>query len=212
MGVDGVAGVDDVDRTVDPLDELTAADCIAAAQTTRIALIGSREKVRLTDLGVKYAKLKRLPSVNFYTASDFALTQELGDTAAAIADAKASAVRARIQDSQTHMKVEREIREAYWAYVNAMRQLESTREREEVFEDDFREAQVLRERDAIGPLQFMEAGIRYQQSLRRIRQLELETLMARATLARAVGVATLAEIQRGTSTQAPDGPGRKEAQ
>jgi outer membrane protein TolC len=232
MGVDAVTGVGDVDRTIVPLDELTAEDCIGAAQVTRIALLSSRESVRLADLGVKYSNLKRLPSVYFYTGSDFALTQELGtdefelrggvtvsypiygagDTAALIADAKAAAVRARIQDSQAHMKVEREIREAYWAYVNTVRQLESTREREQVFVDDFTEAQVLKEREAIGPIEFMAAEIRYQQSRQRIRALELDALMARATLTWAVGVSALEEIRRDSSSRAPGAPGQKEAQ
>jgi outer membrane protein TolC len=231
-GVDDVAGVQDVDRAIGPLDELTAEDCLATAQTTRVALISSREAVRLADLGVKYANLKRLPSVYFYTGSDFALTQEVGtedfelragvtvsyplygagDTAAAIADAKAAAVRARIQDSQTHMKVEREIREAYWGYVNAVRQLESTREREQVFEEDFKEAQVLRDRGAASELEFMQARIRYQQSRQRVRQLELDALMARATLTRAVGVSTIEQIQRDSLSHEAGEPGRKEAQ
>jgi len=232
MGHDEVAGVADVDRTIGPIDELTVEDCLAAAQDARIALLTVRQQVRLADLGVKYAGLKRLPSVYFFTGSDYALTQEVGgdeiallagvtvsypiygagDTAAAIADAKAAAVRVRIQSSQTHLRVEREVREAYWAYVNTLRQLESTREREEVFEDDFEEARVLRERGALGDIAFAEAEIRYRESRRRLRTLELDALMARATLVKVIGVSSLDEVAHGPARSSPEPLGKKEAQ
>ncbi|MBN1918388.1 MAG: TolC family protein [Verrucomicrobia bacterium] len=213
-GFDAVAGVQDIGRSVDPVAEITLEDCIATAQGTRIALLTSRERVRLADLGVRYAKLKRLPSVYFFTGSDYALTQPVGghdiellmgvtvsyplygagDTAAVIADAKAAAVRTRIQDSQTHIKVERDIREAYWNYVNTVLLLESTREREQIFEDDYTQAVVEHERGALSDIDFAAAEIRHLESRQRLRTMELDAILARAALLRAVGVGTLDEI------------------
>ncbi len=232
MGRDEAAGVADIDRAIEPVDELTVEDCLAVAQDARITLLTARQQVRLADLGVKYAGLKRLPSVYFFTGSDYALTQQVGrdeiellagvtvsypiygagETAAVIADAKAAAVRARIQSSQAHLRVEREIREAYWAYVNTLRQLESTREREEVFEDDFEDARVLRERGALGDIAFAEAEIRYRESRRRLRTLELDALAARAALLKAIGVSSLDEVAHGLASSGPEPPGKKEAQ
>jgi outer membrane protein len=234
-GRDGLAGVADVDRTIGPVGELSAADCLAAAQERRIALLVGREQVRLADLGVRYARLKRLPSVYFFTDSDYRLTEQLGnkplelragvtvsyplygagDTAAIIADAKAAAVRARIQYSQTRLKVEQEIREAYWAYVNTTRLLESTHERERVFEDDFKDATVLHERGALGEMEFTAAEIRYRESRKRVGTLELDALLARAALVKAVGVLSLDEIvpaQAGGTRESVGAPGRKESQ
>ena len=232
MGRDDVVGIADVDRAIEAVDDLSAGGCIVAAQGARIALLTGHEQVRLADLGVKYAKLKRLPSVYFFTGSDYALTQEIGregielragvtvsypiygagDTAAIIADAKAAAVRARIQDSQMRLKVEREIREAYWAYANTLRLLESTRERERVFEYDFKEAQVLHERGAMSKIEFAAAEIRYRESRKRVRTLELEALSAQATLVRAVGVISLDDIVSVREETGPEPPGKKEAQ
>ncbi len=236
-GRDNLAGVADVDRRVEMVTELEVAACIAAAQGARVAVLVGRERVRLADLGVKYAKLKRLPSVYFFTDSDFRLTEDIGgeefelragvtvsypiygagDTAAAIADAKAAAVRARIQDAQMRLKVEREIREAYWGYVNTLRLLESTYEREQVFEDDFKEAQVLRDRDALSEIEFTAAEIRYRESRKRVRTLELEALSTRAALVKAVGVHSLEDVvPKHEETPSPAGaagaPGKKEAQ
>jgi outer membrane protein len=237
IGVEAVAGVRDIDRTIGPVAEITADDCIATAQGMRITLLTSRERVRLADLGVKYARLKRLPSVYFFTDSDYALTQPLGgneielrmgvtvsypiygagDTAATIADAKAAAVRARIQDSQTRIKVERDIREAYWGYVNSVRLLESTREREQIFEDDYTQATVEHERGALSDTDFTAAEIRYLESRQRVRTMELDAILARAMLTRAVGVGSLSEIVRvpaqGVAAAAgPAGPAKRGAQ
>jgi outer membrane protein TolC len=232
MGRDEVAAAADVDRTIEPAADLDLDDCIAAAQGARISLLTSRQQVRLADLGVKYAALKRLPSVYFFTGSDYALTQEVGpsdfelragvtvsypiygagDTAAAIADAKAAAVRARIQDSKTRFNVEREIREAYWAYVNTLALLDSTRERERVFEDALKEAQVMRERGAISDIDFAAAEISHEESRQRVRALELDALMTRAALVKAVGVLSLDDIVRGQERAGSEPPAQKEAQ
>ena len=236
-GLDAVAGVQDIDRTIGPVAEVSVEDCIATAQGTRLVLLTSRERLRLADLGVKYAKLKRLPSVYFFTDSDYALTQRIGgnelelrmgvtvsyplygagDTAAIIADAKAAAVRARIQDSQTHIKVEREIREAYWNSVNSVRLLESTREREQIFEDSYTEAKVEHERGAMSDIDFTAAEIRYLESRQRVRTQELDAILARATLLKALGVASFAEIMRAPAEgaaprQGPTKPAKKGAQ
>jgi len=231
-GQHNLAGVADVDRALTPANELNADDCIAAAQGARIALLTAREHVRLADLGVKYAKLKRLPSVYFFTDSDYRLTQELGreefelragvsvsyplydagDTKAIIADAKAAAVRMRIKQSQLRLTVEKEIRESYWAYANTFRLLASTREREQVFEDARKEAVVLRERGAMSEIEFAAAEIRYRESRQRVRTLELDALLARATLVKAVGVRALEDIVPLEVHAEAGSPAKKEGQ
>jgi len=231
-GQDDLVGVEDVDRTIEPANEFSADDCVAAAQGARIALLTAREQVRLADLAVKYAKLKRLPSVYFFTDSDYRLTQELGreefelragvsvsyplydagDVRATIDDAKAAAVRARIKQSQIRLNVEKEIRESYWAYMNMLRLLTSTREREQVFEDAFKKAVVLQERGAMNEIEFAAAEIRYCESRQRIRTLELDVLFARASLVKAMGVRALGEIAPPEARAELGPPARKETQ
>ena len=98
-----------------------------------------------------------------------------------------------------------------------MRLLESTHEREQVFVDDFKEAVVLRERGALSEMAFTEAEIRYRESRKRVRTLELDALLARATLIKAVGVLSLDEIGPAREGVAPPGGateplGKKESQ
>jgi len=121
-------------------------------------------------------------------------------------------VRARIKQSQIRLNVEKEIRETYWAYVNTLRLLTSTREREQVFENAFKEAVVLKERDAMSEIEFTAAEIRYRESRQRIRTLELDALFARASLVRAVGIRALGDVTPLEAPAEPGQPAQKEIQ
>lgn len=190
-------------------------DAIGAALANEPSVLIADANLTMAKLGIKYAKLKRWPSVRFLTGSDYAFgpfrepdefgfrvgvivsypLYDAGDRKSRIEDAESAARRAQIQVYQARDQMKQDVTDAYAAVANQLELLRIADKRHEKVKTDFARAQDDFKQEKIGKLDMERIRLQYLQSAQRVESLRLDALLARAKLLKSVGVSSLDDIR-----------------
>lgn len=213
---------DDTIRTVSQIRreiawqlDFPVEDAIATALTNEPNVLIAEANLTMAKLGIKYAKLKRWPSVRFLTGSDYAFAPfrepqefgfrvgvivsyplyDAGDRKSRIEDAESAARRAHIQVWQAQDQMKQDVTDSYAGVANQLELLRIADKRHEKVKTDFARAQDDFKQQKIGKLDMERIRLQYLQSEQRIESLRLDALLARAKLLKGVGVSSLDDIR-----------------
>lgn len=222
---------DDTVRTVSQLPrEITweldfpVEDAIGAALVNEPAVLIADANLTMAKLGIKYAKLKRWPSVRFLTGSDYAFGPfrepdefgfrvgvivsyplfDAGDRKSRIEDAESAARRVQIQLYQAQDQMKQDVTDGYATAANQLELLRIADKRHEKVTTDFARAGDDFKQDKIGKLDMERIRLQYLQSEQRVESLRLDALLARAKLLKNVGVSSLDDIRAYSRRQAEE--------
>jgi outer membrane protein TolC len=210
-----ITGVEDLPREITWTPDFPVADAIRTSLDHQPNVKIAEANLEMAQLGVKYSKLKRWPSVRFLTGTDYALASlnqpdelgfrvgvllsyplyDAGDRRSQIEDAKSALVLAEIQLRQAQYQMEQEVTDDYMDVSNKLELLRIAENRHEKVKTDFTIAQQQFERGDIDELELARIRLLYVQSLQRIESMKLDTLLARAKLLKSVGVGSTERIK-----------------
>jgi len=198
-------------------------DAIRAGQERQPNVLIAEANLEMARRGVKYAKLKRWPSVRFLTGTDFAFAPyadpeevalrvgviasyplyDAGDRKSRIEDAKSAKRRAEIQLWQAQDQMKQEVTDSYADVSNQLELLRIAKKRNQKVKTDFAIAKERYQAGRIDEQEMARIRLQYLQSAQRIEDLCLDALLARAKLLKSVGVSSLDEI-RAYSKKGPE--------
>jgi outer membrane protein TolC len=204
----------DVERNILDRLDFTLEDCINTAYLRQRGYITAKEHEKLAKLGVRYSKLKRLPTLSFFTTSDYAIAQSFGDddfglwvglaasyplydageTRAMIEAAESQYRRSALDRRKKKEETSLAVREKYFALQSQMELLRLTREKEQRYAEDWESAQADFERGVISTMERDRIRHAHMLSMNRIRSLELDVMLAQSTLLRATGMNSFEEL------------------
>lgn len=212
---DAVRTVSQIPREITWQLDFPVEDAIRAALANEPAVLIAEANVTMAKLGIKYAKLKRWPSVRFLTGSDYAFgpyqepdefgfrvgvivsypLYDAGDRKSRIEDAESAARRAQIQLYQAQDQMKQDVTDSYAAVANQLELLRVADKRHEKVATDFARARDDFKQDKMGKLDMERIRLQYLQSQQRVESLRLDALLARAKLLKSVGVGSLEDIR-----------------
>jgi outer membrane protein TolC len=207
--------IEDLPRGITWQLDFPVEDAVRTALDRQPNVLIARANVELAAMGVKYARLKRLPSVRFLTGTDYAFAPlarpedfgfrvgvivsyplyDAGDRASRIEDARSALKRAEIQLWQAQDQMKEEVTDSYASVSNQLVLLELAEKGHEKVKTEFEIAKKRYEERKIDELQMAEIRLRYTQSVERVESYRLDALLARAKLLKSVGVSSLDEIR-----------------
>ncbi len=212
---DTIESIEDLPRGITWQLDFPVEDAVRTALNRQPNVLIARANVELAAMGVKYAKLKRLPSVRFLTGTDYAFAPlarpedfgfrvgvivsyplyDAGDRASRIEDARSALKRAEIQLWQAQDQMKEEVTDSHASVSNQLVLLELAEKGHEKVKTEFEIAKKRYEERKIDELQMAEIRLRYTQSVERVESYRLDALLARAKLLKSVGVSSLDEIR-----------------
>jgi outer membrane protein TolC len=212
---DAIESIEDLPRGITWQLDFPVEHAVRTALARQPNVLIARANVELATMGVKYARLKRLPSVRFLTGTDYAFAPlarpedfgfrvgvivsyplyDAGDRASRIEDARSALKRAEIQLWQAQDQMKEEVTDSYASVSNQLTLLELAEKGHEKVKTEFEIAKKRYEERKIDELQMAEIRSRYTQSVERVESYRLDALLARAKLLKSVGVSSLDEIR-----------------
>ena len=209
-----IVAVEDLPRDIAWTLDFSVEDAVRTGLYYQPNVLIVKANLELARLGVKYAKLKRWPSVRFLTGTDYAFAPlarpeefgfragvilsyplyDAGDRRFRIEEAKSGVRLGAIRLRQAHDQMEQEVSDSYAAVSNQLDLLRLAEKRHEKVRTDFAIAREQFGEKIIGEPEMTRIELLYLQSLQRIENLRLEALLARAKLLQNVGVSSTDEI------------------
>jgi outer membrane protein TolC len=192
---------------------MTVDDCIKTAYINERKYLTAKERENLARLGVKYSRLKRYPSFSFFTTNDYAVDQAFGDEfgfrvgiIASYPLYDAGETRSIIRGAESHLRSaildlrkEKEARtldvtEKYYKLRNQIELLRITREKEKQFAEDWARAEMDFKNGSISQLEHEQFRYAYVLSDNRVKELELDVMLAQSNLLRSMGIGNLDQL------------------
>jgi outer membrane protein TolC len=206
--------LDDVERNIIGELSFTLDDCINTAYLRQRKYMIAKERENLARLGVKYAKLKRLPTLSFFTTSDYALDQsqagkdfgfrvglstsyplyDAGERKSIIDSAESYLRRSSLDLRKQKELTTLQVTEKYFTLQNQIELLNITREKEKRFADDWERARSDFDKGSITRIEYDKFKEAYYLSNNRMKDLELDVMLAQSDLLRAIGISSFNEI------------------
>jgi len=211
---ESITSVADLPREITFALDFPLEDAIQAALRRQPNVLVAKANLELAQVGVKFAKLKRLPSVRFLTGTDYAFAPyarpeefgfragvivsypiyDAGDRKSRIEDAKSALSRAQMQVEQAQYQARQEVTDDYAALSNQLALLQLTERKHQEVETRFSIAEEQYEEKKIDELEMARIRLQYLQSLQRLDELRLDVLLARAKLLKSIGLSSTDEI------------------
>ncbi len=214
-GDESIVSVEDLPRGITWAVDFALEDAIRTALDHQPDVLIPKANVELAKLGVKYAKLRRWPSVRFLTGTDYAFAPsgttrdfgfrvgvilsyplyDAGDRKSRIETARSGLRQARMEQLQAQDQMEQKVTDSYSAVSNQLDLLHLAEKRHQKVETDFAIAQEDFKEETIGNLEMARIRLQHLQSVRQIEGLRLDALLARAKLLQSIGVSFTEEIK-----------------
>ncbi len=216
--------VQDLPREITWTLDFSLEDAIKTALHDQPNVLIAKSNVELAQLAVKYAKLKRWPSVRFLTGTDYAFAPlarpedfgfrvgvivsyplyDAGDRRSRIEDARSALRRAQIQLWQVQDQMEQEVTDSYAGVSNQLDLLRPAEKRLQKAETNFAIARERYKERSIGELEMGRIRLQYLQSVQQLENLRLDALLARTKLLKSVGVSSTEKIKAYTQKRAEE--------
>jgi outer membrane protein TolC len=212
---DTITGVARLPREITWALDFPLENAIRAGLECQPNVLIAQANLEMAKQGVKYAKLKRLPSIRFLTGSDFAFAPyanpqdfefrvgvivsyplyDAGEKKSWIENAESARKRSEIQLGEARYQMVQDVTDSYADVSNQLELLRIAERRHEEVQIVFDRAEADFKEGKIGKLEMERIRLQYLQSLQRVDDLRLDALLARAKLLKNVGVSSLDEIR-----------------